>query len=71
MQRVSYVILDSLAKLFVEAKQNPSDRKVILRQAEDAWDQVSLASDRKSAEVYVKVCSVTGKSDELKSIINS
>lgn len=46
---------DSLAKLFVEAKQNPSDRKVILRQAEDAWDQVSLASDRKSAEVYVKI----------------
>ena len=48
-------VFDSLAKQFVAAKQSPSDRKVILRQAEDAWDNVSLASERKSAEVYVKV----------------
>jgi len=48
-------VFDSLSKQFVAAKQSPSDRKVILRQAEDAWDKVSLASERKSAEVYVKV----------------
>lgn len=45
---------DSLAKRFVGTSSS-SDRKEILRQSEDEWDKVSLASERKSAEVYVKV----------------
>lgn len=45
---------DSLAKRFIAAS-SPSDRKEILRQSEDEWDKVSLSSERKSAEVYVKV----------------
>lgn len=47
-------VFDGLANRFVAAS-NPSDRKEILRQAEDEWDKVSLTSERKSAEVYVKV----------------
>lgn len=45
---------DALAKRFTTAS-SPSDRKEILRQSEDEWDKVSLGSERKSAEVYVKV----------------
>lgn len=45
---------DGLAKRFM-ATTSSSDRKEILRQAEDEWDKVSLGSERKSAEVYVKV----------------
>ena len=45
---------DELAKRFM-ATTSSSDRKEILRQAEDEWDKVSLNSERKSAEVYVKV----------------
>ena len=45
---------DELAKRFVLAA-SAADRKTILREAEDAWDKVSVSSDRKSAEIYVKV----------------
>ena len=47
-------VFDGLANRFVASK-NPSDRKEILRHSEDEWDKVSLGSERKSAEVYVKV----------------
>lgn len=47
-------VFDGLANRFVAAS-SPSDRKEILRQSEDEWDKVSLGSERKSAEVYVKV----------------
>lgn len=47
-------VFDGLAKRFM-ATTSSSDRKEILRQAEDEWDKVSLGSERKSAEVYVKV----------------
>lgn len=46
-------VFDGLANRFVAS--NPSDRKEILRHSEDEWDKVSLGSERKSAEVYVKV----------------
>ena len=45
-------VFDGLAHRFIATA---SDRKEILRQAEDEWDKVTLNSERKSAEVYVKV----------------
>ena len=45
---------DDLAKRFSQSK-NVSDRKTILREAEDVWDKVTLNSERKSAEIYVKL----------------
>lgn len=46
---------DGLAKRFVDATSSSADRKAILREAEDAWDKLTVASDRKSAEIYVKL----------------
>lgn len=45
---------DALAKRFSMAT-SAAGRKTILREAEDAWDKLTLNSERKSAEVYVKV----------------
>lgn len=45
---------DDLAKRFSQSN-NVSDRKTILREAEDVWDKVTLNSERKSAEIYVKL----------------
>lgn len=45
---------DALAGQFA-ATHDSSDRKEILRQAEDALGNVSLDGERKSADIYVKV----------------
>ena len=45
---------DSLAARFA-ATHGSSGRKEILRQAEDALDKVGSDSERKSADIYVKV----------------
>lgn len=55
---------DALAQRFT-ATSNVSDRKEILRQSENEWDKVTLNSERKSAEVYVKVMrKIVEKGDE-------
>ena len=44
---------DALAKRF-QAAAASGDRKAILREAEDGWDKLTLNTERKSAEIYVK-----------------
>ena len=45
---------DNYAKRFV-ASTSSSEHKEILRQAEESRERISLPTERKSAEVYVKV----------------
>lgn len=35
--------------------ENQSDRKALLRKAEDEWDKLKSPSDRQIAEIYVKI----------------